>query len=100
MNFLFYEMAIPNVRTFILCGLVILYDYIDLCQHWLRKWLVAWQHQAITWTNVDFLLMKFYDIHLRAVEQQVSKLLFCIISLKIILLKLSPQFPGAIELKD
>ena len=26
---------------------------IDLGQHWLAYWLVAWQHQAITWTNVD-----------------------------------------------
>ena len=26
---------------------------IDLSQHWLRIWLVAWRHQAITWANVD-----------------------------------------------
>ena len=24
-----------------------------LGQHWLRWWLFAWQHQVITWTNVD-----------------------------------------------
>ena len=23
------------------------------CQHWLRQWLDAWRHQAITWTNVN-----------------------------------------------
>ena len=22
----------------------------NLCQHWVRKWLTAWLHQAITWT--------------------------------------------------
>ena len=35
------------------CGLVIPYAVIKLGQHELRKWLVAWQHRAITWTNVD-----------------------------------------------
>ena len=31
------------------CGPVT--PYVD--QHWLRYWLVAWWHQAITWTDVD-----------------------------------------------
>ena len=35
------------------CGLVTTYGMIDLCYLWLRWWLVAWQHQAIAWTNVD-----------------------------------------------
>ena len=26
---------------------------IDLGRHWFMYWLVAWWHQAITWTNVD-----------------------------------------------
>ena len=39
---------------------------------------VAWQHQAITWTNVDFLVMRFNGIHLRAIWQQVPELLFYI----------------------
>ena len=34
-------------------GLVTPYGDVDLGQHWLRYWLVAWRHQAITWTNVD-----------------------------------------------
>ena len=28
-------------------------DINNLGQHWFRSWLVAWWHQAITWTNVD-----------------------------------------------
>ena len=44
------------------CGLVTPYD-IDLCQHWLRWRLFAWQHQAITWTSVDIPSMSH---HLRA----------------------------------
>ena len=35
------------------CGQVMAYGNIHLGQHWLRLWLVAWWHQAITWTNVD-----------------------------------------------
>ena len=32
-----------------------LYGNIDLGQHWSRKWLVAWRHQAITWTSADII---------------------------------------------
>ena len=45
-------------------GLVTPYGDIDLGHHWLRQWLVAWQHQAITWTNVDLSSVKFCGIHL------------------------------------
>ena len=37
---------------------------VALRQHWLRQWLVAWRHQAITWTNVDFLSIRICGIHL------------------------------------
>ena len=36
-------------------GLLMPYGDIDLGQHWLRLWLDAFRHQAITWTNVDLL---------------------------------------------
>ena len=30
---------------------------------------IVWQHQAITWTNVDLsILVKFFSIHLRAIS--------------------------------
>ena len=35
------------------CGQVTPYGDRDLGWHWLRKWLGAGQHQAITWTNID-----------------------------------------------
>ena len=35
------------------CGLVTPFGDIDLGQHWLREWLGAWRHQAITQTKVD-----------------------------------------------
>ena len=35
-------------------GLVTPYGGIDLGQHWLRLWLVAWQHQAIAWTMLTW----------------------------------------------
>ena len=47
-------------------GLVTPFGDIDLGQHWLRWWLVAWRHQAITWTNVD-LSVRSRGILLRAI---------------------------------
>ena len=82
-------------------GLVTPYGDIDLGQHWLRQWLVAWQHQAITRSNDDFSLRSLdCFIHLRAISQCVPNLLFCIyiMSLKIILLKLLPHLPRANDL--
>ena len=60
--------------------------------------LVVWQHQTIIWTNDGFSWVRFCDIHLRAISQQVPKVLFCIMSLKILLLKLLPHLPGVNEL--
>ena len=45
----------------------------DLCHYWLRKWLVAWHHQAITWTNSDFSLVRLSDIHLRASSLEIPQ---------------------------
>ena len=61
---------------------------IDLVQHWLRQWLGADRHQAITWTNVDFPLARFCGIHLRVISQWAPRLLLCILSLKFIFLTL------------
>ena len=46
---------------------------IELGKHWLRQWLAAWWHQAITWTNVDFDMSRglWYDGLLRAISQEV-----------------------------
>ena len=46
------------------CGLVMPYGDIDMGQHWLRQWLVASWHQAITQTIVDFSSKVFCGIHL------------------------------------
>ena len=47
------------------CGLVTPYGDMELGQHWLRQWLVAWRHQAITWTNVDWSSVKSNDIPIK-----------------------------------
>ena len=47
-------------------------------------------HQTITWTNIDYSLVRFCGIQLRAISQRVPKLLFCIMNLKMSLLKLQP----------
>ena len=43
---------------------------IDLGQHLLRQWLGAWQHQAITWTNVDSSSVVFCGIPLTTYFQR------------------------------
>ena len=40
------------------CGSVMPYVNGDLGQHWLRWWLVARKHQAITWTDADLLFIR------------------------------------------
>ena len=55
------------------------------------EFVVVWWHQAITWTNVDFSLVRFCGIYLKAISQQVSNIQFCVLNLKIILLKLLPH---------
>ena len=48
------------------CDLATIYCDMHLGQHWLKKWLVVWQHQAITWTSVDLSpTTVLCDIHLR-----------------------------------
>ena len=53
------------------CGLVMPYVVRDLSQHWFMLWLVAWWHQAITWTNVDLSLSMYFEIHQKAISQEV-----------------------------
>ena len=64
-----------------------------------QRLFVAWWHQAITWTNVNFSFVRFCGIHLRAISQWVSKLLFYIMSLNVILWTLITELSGANELK-
>ena len=42
--------------------------------HWPFGKLDLGQHQAITWTNVDFLLVRLCGIHPREISQWVPKL--------------------------
>ena len=84
----------------LLCGLVAIYGYIDLEQHWLRWWFVAWRHHAITWTNVDSSLVIFCGIHLRAISEWVPMLLFRIMSLQAILSKIILHLSMTNELRS
>ena len=80
------------------CGLVTPHDDRDLGQHWLRLWLVAWRHQAITWTNADLSSVRSSDIHLRTISQGIPRPTITKISFKIIYLKLHSNLPGTNEL--
>ena len=59
---------------------------------------ISWQHQAITWTNVDLSSDKSHDIHLRALSKEDLEIPINETRLKIALLKLNPDLPGADEL--
>ena len=85
-------------RSLTHCGLATPYGDIDLGHHWPRQWLVAWRHQAITWTNVDLSLVKSCGIHLRAVSHEMLKISTLDVSLKIINLRLHPHLQVANEL--
>ena len=74
------------------------YGDINLGQHRLRQWLVAWRHQAITWTNVDLSSVRSSGIHLRAILQEIPQPSVTEINLKITYLKLCSNFPGVNEL--
>ena len=54
------------------CGLVTRYGDRDLGQHLLRLRLDTWQHQAITWTNVDWSSVKTNDSRIRTISQEMS----------------------------
>ena len=47
------------------CRLTAPSHYLLVSQHWFRQWLVAWRHQAITWTNVDLSWVRSCGIRLR-----------------------------------
>ena len=82
----------------ICCGLVTLYGVINLGQHWLGYWLVAWRHQAIIWTNVDWSSVKSTCIHIRAISQEIPQPSITKIPWKITYLKCHSNFPGGSEL--
>ena len=68
---------------------------VNLGQHKLRSWLVAWWHQAITWTNVDLSSVRSSGIHLSAILQEIPQPSVTEISLTIIYLKFCSNLPGA-----
>ena len=72
---------------------------INMGQNWLSKGLVAWRHQAITWTNVDLSSVRSSGIHLSAISWEIpARPQFTKISLTITYLKLNWNLPRANEL--
>ena len=79
-------------------GLLAPYRDIDLGQHWLRYWLVAWRHQAITWTSVDLSSVRSCSIYLRAISQEIIKIAALDMHLKITNKKIEPHLSWANQL--
>ena len=92
------QTTLPTTFSLTHCGLVTPYGDRDWGQHGLRQWLVAWRHQAITWTNVDWSSVKSSDVHMRAVSQEIPQPLTTKISLKITRIKFTLDLPEANEL--
>ena len=65
----------------------------DLGQHWLRQWLDAWRHHAITWTNVDLWSVRCCGIHQIAISQENTKIFIVEMSLKIYWFETVVKFP-------
>ena len=80
-------------------GLLSPFVDIDLGQHWFRQWLVAWWHQAITWTNVDLSSARSSGIHLRTISWDIRQPPFTKVSLKFTYLKLIWNLLRANELR-
>ena len=53
-----------NVNSLWPCGTI----WQDLGQHWLRRWLVTWKHEATTWTNFHLSSIRSHDINLRVLS--------------------------------
>ena len=73
--------------------------HIDPCQHWLRQWLVAWQHQTITLTKVYVSSKLFNDTF--TFEQFLKKCSWtaiCNMCSEITFLILLPDLTGTNEL--
>ena len=60
--------------------------------------LVTWRHQAITWTTVNFSSVRFSNIHLRTISQDIPEPSITEISLKITFVTCHPILPGTNEL--
>ena len=70
------------------CCLVTPYDDRDLGQHWLRQsWLLAWRHQAISYTNVYLSPVWSSFIHLKAFSREITQPLWTKINMKSTYLK-------------
>ena len=54
-------------------GLVTPYGDRELGLHWFRWLLVAWRHQATTWTTVDLSSVRSGDIYLMAISQNIPQ---------------------------
>ena len=79
------------------CGLVTpmaTWYWVKLAQVWPD----AWRHQAITWINVDLLWIRFCDIHIMAISQEITKPQITKIHLRITCLEFYSNLQGDNEL--
>ena len=93
-----FHSNLPGANELTHWPLVTPYGDRDLGQLWLTLWLVAWRHQAITWTNVDLSTLRSYGIHPRALSWEDLKIHTNKTRMKFEFLKSHPDLLGTNEL--
>ena len=81
---------VQEQRSYIFLALTHWYGNIDLCQQLnigSGIWLIAWQHQAFTWTNDNWSSVRSCGFPLWVILQEMLKISILDMSLKIINLK-------------
>ena len=74
--------------------------HIHLGQHYFRWWLVASQHQTISWTNVDLSSVRSCGIHMWALFKKYLYIPISKTRWKIAFVKKNPDLPGANALQQ
>ena len=78
------------------CGLVTWYGYINLRQHWLGAWLVAWLATPSHYLNQSWLIIrKVSGIYIRAFSQENFNIFTLNMRFKMTKLLLQPHLPRA-----
>ena len=83
-----------DVTSLTHCGLVTSYGAVNLGQHWLGWWLVAWRHRAITSTNIGTPSARSSGIHFKVIFTWIPKIPIPKLSWNLVIWSYSHIFQG------
>ena len=97
-NLHFYRKMMGSGLSLVWGEVMSIFEWIRMMIWYIWHWcltLVAWRHQAITWTNVDLLSLRSSGIHLSPISQEIPQPSIAEKSLKITYhLKFHSNLPG------